>query len=213
MSCVLVVDDQAAVLKLTRKILENSGFSVLEATNGQQALAILDQQHVDVLLTDMMMPEMSGTELIQEVWKRYPGLPVCCMTGYVADPDPVIDHIPLLPKPFGPRELIETLRKLIDPRSAAQSGASAIDLHREMREARDRWFDLMARVDEVAADVKLNASDSDGLLRLSQANRERAVAFADYMRAFQKYKRALNMPQVPGPDEPGDTEAGNSGNS
>jgi CheY-like chemotaxis protein len=74
---VLVVDDDLCILQVAKAILERSGFRTLCADNGLEALTLLETHEIDVLLTDMVMPGMSGTELILEARKRHPDLPVC----------------------------------------------------------------------------------------------------------------------------------------
>lgn len=116
MACVLVVDDDLSILQVAKMILERSGFTTLSADNAAQALTLLQNQSIDVLLTDMIMPGMSGPELIVEARKRQPNLSICCMTAYIALVDPGLDCVPLILKPFAPRQLIETVRHALEAR-------------------------------------------------------------------------------------------------
>ncbi len=111
---VLVVDDEPAILRLVRKLLEPFGFTVLAANSAREALTLLDHHHIDALLTDVVMPEMNGAELIEETHRRFAGLPVCCMSGHVKEPHPALDRVPLIQKPFERRLLIETLLKAVE---------------------------------------------------------------------------------------------------
>jgi CheY-like chemotaxis protein len=81
---VLMVDDEAQFRETTRKILEKKGFDTLIAANGREALAQLDQ-HPDVVVLDVRMPDMDGNETLTEIQKRSPGLPVIMLTGHGAD--------------------------------------------------------------------------------------------------------------------------------
>jgi len=84
---VLLVEDEAAVRAVTRKILERSGYTVLAASGGHEALQIFESHggEVDVLLTDMVMPEMSGRDLAGRLRERRPSLRVVFMSGYTED--------------------------------------------------------------------------------------------------------------------------------
>ena len=79
---ILVVDDTADVLELTSFLLENAGYVVLRSDNSPDALAVLRDGHdIDLLLTDITMPEMDGLELARQARAIRPSLPVLYMTG------------------------------------------------------------------------------------------------------------------------------------
>jgi len=84
---ILVVDDEPAVLNLVKLILEAAGYVVLAACNGQQALALCENRKhtIDLLLTDINMPDISGPELACQVSEIVPYLLVIFMTGCGAD--------------------------------------------------------------------------------------------------------------------------------
>jgi CheY-like chemotaxis protein len=82
---ILVVDDNPAMADTLADILEVKGFSVHSAASGAEALKILREQPVDILLTDVKMPEMNGLELYRETRKLYPRLITIFMTAYAAD--------------------------------------------------------------------------------------------------------------------------------
>jgi len=82
---ILVVDDNPAMADTLADILEVKGFSVHAAASGAEALKILREQPVDILLTDVKMPEMNGLELYRETRKLYPRLITIFMTAYAAD--------------------------------------------------------------------------------------------------------------------------------
>jgi PAS domain S-box-containing protein len=78
---VLVVDDEAPIRNILRQMLAEAGYSVIEAENGAAALAVLQKDPVDLLLTDLVMPEKEGLETIGEVKKRYPKIKIISMSG------------------------------------------------------------------------------------------------------------------------------------
>jgi CheY-like chemotaxis protein len=82
---ILVVDDQPAVATTLADILQAKGFSVLVALSGEDALQILNTQRVDILLTDVRMPDMNGVELYRAAHKTHPKLTTYLMTAYAAD--------------------------------------------------------------------------------------------------------------------------------
>ena len=86
----LVVDDDAGICRTLAEILEAEGCSVETAANGVEALAKVEKSPPDVVLTDVVMPEMDGHELFCEIRQRFPGLPVLMMTAFHHDKDHII---------------------------------------------------------------------------------------------------------------------------
>ena len=84
---ILLVEDQIEVRTVTRRILANQGYQVLEAQNGAEALFVLTNHigRIDLLLTDAVMPVMSGADLVRAVRSRLPDLPVVIISGYTDD--------------------------------------------------------------------------------------------------------------------------------
>ncbi len=81
MARILVVDDESLARFSLREILEDAGHSVLEAANGVEAQATLDDHAVDLIITDLLMPEKEGIELTREVVARTPAMPVIAISG------------------------------------------------------------------------------------------------------------------------------------
>lgn len=79
---VLVVDDELLIRDLLYDFFSSQGWSISVAENGEKALQMLSNKHVDVVLTDLRMPEMDGLSLIAELKEHHPELPVVVMTGY-----------------------------------------------------------------------------------------------------------------------------------
>ncbi len=117
---VLVVEDVAAVRAVTRQMLERHGYRVLEASNGATALS-LAQQHqsaIHLLVTDVVMPEVSGRELADQLVQLRPDMKVLFMSGYTDDA--IVRHgilqegIAYLQKPFTPDTLARKVRVVLD---------------------------------------------------------------------------------------------------
>jgi two-component system, cell cycle sensor histidine kinase and response regulator CckA len=84
LASVLVVDDELAVRRFAVRVLQRAGYQVLEASDGVEALEMV-KLHVatlSVVVSDIVMPQMNGVELLQAVALSYPGLPVILMSGY-----------------------------------------------------------------------------------------------------------------------------------
>jgi CheY-like chemotaxis protein len=112
---ILIVEDQEATAQITRILLESWGYRVFAAHSGHEALDLLTRDGVGVqlVLTDVIMPGMSGPQLASEILARRPDLRIVFMSGYPADhlnqPD-----IAFLPKPFNPSSLSRMIRKQLD---------------------------------------------------------------------------------------------------
>jgi CheY-like chemotaxis protein len=123
---VLVVEDEGGVRGLVCRILRGGGYEVLEACGGGEALALCSQESrpIQLLISDLVMPHISGPELVQRVAEYQADLKVLYISGYVDTeqiPRELIDSgVPLLQKPFSPQELLRAVRELLD----AGTGAS-----------------------------------------------------------------------------------------
>ncbi len=123
---ILLVEDEAALRSLARNVLQSFGYHVLEATNGAEALALADGSSViHLLLTDVVMPGISGKVLAQELLGRYRDLKVIYMSGYtgqgVGNSGELQTLGQFLPKPFTREVLARKVRKTLDSRAAAAS--------------------------------------------------------------------------------------------
>ena len=83
MAKVLVVDDEAPIRALVSKILIKDGHEVMEAENGQIACNLFSGANVDLIITDLVMPEKNGIEMILELKKNNPGVKVIAISGGV----------------------------------------------------------------------------------------------------------------------------------
>lgn len=114
---ILIVDDEEVVIKSCERILEKEGYSVSGVTDAGKAMALLRENPCDLLITDIMMPEVSGIELIRWTRKEAPGTGIIVITGYPSQ-ETIKDALELgivdyLPKPFSPKLLIDVTEKAI----------------------------------------------------------------------------------------------------
>lgn len=122
---VLLAEDEELVRALTRQVLEMNGYTVLEASHGGEALLLAEQhpEPIDLLLTDVIMPHMSGNDLAKRLAALHPGMKVLYISGYT---DQAIAHYGVLApdlfflqKPFSPQTLARKVREVLDtPRKA-----------------------------------------------------------------------------------------------
>ncbi len=117
---VLLVDDEAAIVKLTRQRLERLHYQVTAETNPDTALAIFsaDPDRFDLVVTDMTMPQMNGLELSEKIKAVRPDMPVIICTGYsvLVDEETAgdFDVAAFLSKPVDKQELAKTIRRVLD---------------------------------------------------------------------------------------------------
>jgi CheY-like chemotaxis protein len=78
---ILVVDDDDAMRELMSRMLQRAGFTAVTAVNGRDALERFHERHIDAVVTDMVMPEMDGLELIRALRAARPGLPIIAVSG------------------------------------------------------------------------------------------------------------------------------------
>ena len=117
---ILLVEDEETVRKLARKFLEARGYTILEARNGAEGLALCQgrTERIHLLLTDVVMPEMGGRELSKQAARLQPQMKVLFMSGYTDDTTVQegvrVQGIPLLHKPFTLEQLARVVRDTLD---------------------------------------------------------------------------------------------------
>lgn len=111
---ILLVEDEDAVRHIVGRMLTDAGFSLVEARNGEEALAQVSRLRgkVHLVVTDVAMPGMSGNALAATILERWPNLPVLLISGALLGDEP--DRF--LRKPFTPEALIEAVERLVPPR-------------------------------------------------------------------------------------------------
>ena len=115
---ILVVDDEEMVRVSTARMLERRGFHAITAATPGEALDILrGDAPIDLLISDVVMPETYGTDLIRQARALRPGLPALLISGFAdqqnARHDPIPEGVPFLPKPFDLVDLLAQVRALL----------------------------------------------------------------------------------------------------
>ncbi len=126
-STVLVVDDDPVILKLLEVNFEMEGFTVLLAHDGEEGVALTRSERPDIVVSDVMMPKMSGLELVEEL-KSDPdtsSIPIILLTAkaQMADLRAGVDAgaDDYITKPFEPLELVHRVNRLIEPKAPRTS--------------------------------------------------------------------------------------------
>ncbi len=112
---VLIVDDDPQILKLVEKMLKPRHVNVLVAPHPAEALSICEAQPVDLLISDLAMPDMDGGKLAERVLKLRPDAQVLLISGHYREvpASAKAGNIAFLRKPFFPSELLRYLRDLL----------------------------------------------------------------------------------------------------
>ena len=112
---VLVVENARPVRTVAARMLAWEGYNVLTAKDGVEALAVMERQTVELILTDLKMPRLGGRELARRVAVRWPGVRMVFMTGHFELS--LTDNLPgpLVLKPFTLEDLVDTVKSLLDP--------------------------------------------------------------------------------------------------
>ncbi|MEU4218104.1 PAS domain S-box protein [Actinoplanes sp. NPDC026623] len=117
----LLVEDDSEVRQVAARILERHGYRVTTAGHGRDALDQLYERPFDLLLTDVIMPGMSGPQLVDEVRRQYPAMPVLLISGYTEDIANVhrlrTTGIPMIHKPFTAQELLHAVQAASDAKT------------------------------------------------------------------------------------------------
>ncbi len=121
MKSILLVEDEDMLRGLIRELLEIKGFAVLEASQGMEALELMRaaENPVDLVLTDVVMPHMSGSELVERLREDHPALRVIFMSGYTGANNTAIHKslelpgVAFLQKPFRLNALISAVEDLL----------------------------------------------------------------------------------------------------
>jgi len=114
---ILVVDDDAIVIKSCRRILEAEGFNVTTVPSADEALEKFKYYEFDLLLMDVKMPKHDGIFLMREIKKNWPDIPIIVMSGYPTS-ETIAEVLRLganlfIPKPFKPDELMKSVRQVL----------------------------------------------------------------------------------------------------
>jgi DNA-binding response OmpR family regulator len=205
---ILVVDDEMRLVSVVEAYLEQEGYKVVKASNGREALFAARQEKPDLIILDIMMPEMDGFEFMR-LHRKERETPIILLTAKVEDDDKVIglelgadDY---LTKPFRPRELIARVRAVLrrtgitEPKAQVlREGNITLDRESHFVKVGDDFVDLTpSEFDLLAA---LLSSPGRAYSRLDLLDRLQGTAFEGYERTIDVHVKNLRakIEQDPG---------------
>ena len=123
---ILVIDDDPIVLRLADSMLTRFDYQVITAATGDDALGLFENINVDLVLVDLVMPEMTGIELVKRIHELRPGLPVLYFAAYSEEHSlrPMVPKgAPFIGKPFTSLQLTQKIREVLDTAKADAESA------------------------------------------------------------------------------------------
>ena len=207
---ILVVDDERRLVSLVEAYLTQEGFRVVTAYNGREALFVARQESPDLIILDVMMPEMDGYEFMRLHRKEH-ATPIILLTAKVEEDDKVIglelgadDYIT---KPFRPRELTARVRAVlrrsgqVEPTAKVlRVGNIQLDIDNHEIKVEDAFVDLTpSEFDLLAA---LMSAPGRAFSRLDLLDRIQGTAYEGYERTIDVHVKNLRAKIEPNPREP-----------
>ncbi len=121
MKQILIIDDELQIRSMLKKMLEREDFNVVVASDGKEGMKIFEKEPVDLVITDLIMPEKEGIEVIQELRKNNSNLPIIAISGGGKNSPGTYLNIAkllganaILEKPFAKEKLIDAINKALD---------------------------------------------------------------------------------------------------
>jgi two-component system cell cycle response regulator CpdR len=117
---ILIIDDEPTILLMMKKMIERAGYEVDLASNGEDGLILLKQHKFDLVITDIIMPEKEGLEIIAELKRDYPDIKIIAISGggrlspegYLVSAN-LLGADRVFKKPFEKNDLIEAIHNLL----------------------------------------------------------------------------------------------------
>ncbi|MFV9674943.1 MAG: response regulator transcription factor [Anaerolineales bacterium] len=210
MKKILVVDDEPKIIQLTQDYLENAGFSVISAGDGERALAVIQIEKPDLVVLDLGLPGMDGLDVCRSI-RKTSNLPIIMLTARDEETDKLVglelgadDYIT---KPFSPKELVARVRSVLRRSELVQEG-------REVIRVGDVTLDLpRMQVTVSGEEIELTATEFQLLQALASQpgriftrsqllNAVHGVAIESYERAIDAHIKNIRRKLEPFPHEP-----------
>lgn len=182
---ILLVDDHKTFRDSLAKVLNGEGYRVFAATDGEEALDILRQEHINLILSDLKMPKMDGVELLRVAKTLHPEVEVILITGFgtvdtavTAMKDGAFDYIQ---KPFKPRDIIKLVRKALEKQSLVLENRILQERIKEFQKfekiigqspAMRKILEVVAQVAPSSATVLIQGESGTGKELIAQAIHE-----------------------------------------
>jgi two-component system cell cycle response regulator len=149
---ILVVDDEEHILQSSRKILEDLGYECKTALNGREALRLIPKGHIDIIITDIRMPNMDGMALLKEIKAHHQQIDVIVITGFDMEYS-YVDMIEagatdFLAKPFHRDELQAKVKRILNEREL-KAELLYLSIHDSLTELFNRHYFYQKLLEEV----------------------------------------------------------------
>jgi CheY-like chemotaxis protein len=179
---ILIVDDSPVDRHLAANLLEKGGdLTILSASNGKEALAVMERDPPDLVLTDLQMPEMNGLELVEDIKHKYPSIPVILMTAHGSE-EIAIQALQrgaasYVPKRNLAQDLLETVESVLEVAGAKRHQEQLLDECWMQTESFFRLSNDLGTIPPLIALLQENLTrmkvcDENGLIRVAVALRE-----------------------------------------
>ncbi len=210
MKKILVVDDEPKIIQLTQDYLENAGFSVMSAGDGERALTVIQVEKPDLVVLDLGLPDMDGLDVCRLI-RKTSNLPIIMLTARDEETDKLVglelgadDYIT---KPFSPKELVARVRSVLrrselaqEEREVIRVGDVTLDLPRMRVTVGGDEIDLTATEFQL---LQALASQPGRIFTRSQLlNAVHGVAIESYERAIDAHIKNIRRKLEPVPREP-----------
>jgi len=207
---ILVVDDEAKIVKVLKAYLEQSGFNVLTAADGKVALAIFQRDKPDFMILDLNLPGMDGLDVCRAV-RRQSNIPILMLTARVEEADKLIglelgadDYVV---KPFSPREVVARVRTIFRRAQGEPAqdeiirvGDLQIDLEQHTVLVADRQVELTPTEFDIL--VVLARQPKRVFTRLQIMEQAQGNAFEGYERTIDAHIKNIRLKLEPNPKKP-----------
>jgi DNA-binding response OmpR family regulator len=207
---ILVVDDETKLVNVLRGYLEEAGYEVVTASNGREALFAARDHRPDLIVLDLMMPELDGWEFMRQ-HRRESNTPVIMLTARVEDADKIagleLGADDYVTKPFSPRELVARVRAVLrrmEPEAEKSVVLRAGDLELDQTARSIRIKDNYVELTRMEFDLLQTLMGSPGraFSRLELLERTQGYAYDGYERTVDVHVKNLRKKIEPDPSKP-----------
>ncbi len=208
---ILVVDDELQIVRVARSYLEKTGYRVLTASNGKEALFVARHEKPDLVVLDLQMPEMDGLEFTRRARAEQPDIAIIMLTARVEEMDRILglelgadDY---MTKPFSPRELVARVRAVLRRAQAAPAPVEVLQiknlrLDKSRREATLAGERLDLTPTEFDLLATLMSAPGRAFSRADLLEAVQGVAFEAYERTIDAHIKNLRHKLEPDPANP-----------
>jgi DNA-binding response OmpR family regulator len=210
MKKILAVDDEKRIVEIIRAYLEKDGYQVISAFDGRTALDIFNKEHPDLVILDLMLPEVSGWEVCRSV-RRGSEIPVIMLTARDEVTDKIVglemgadDYIT---KPFDPKELVSRVRAVLrrsEPKVQSQDLVYLADLSIDIRKRQVSRAGTVFELTPNEFDILKIMAQNPGQVftRMQLLDRVQGDAYEGYERTIDSHIKNLRKKIEPDPEHP-----------